>query len=94
MDILGILIRLPLAPSPLFLLIFLGRLYTMLDVSSTGPLAQTRQANDPEFQEVGGVVDVHTITPEEVLQQARSIFHPWKLEMAVPLSWFAVWKSK
>jgi phenol 2-monooxygenase (NADPH) len=70
------------------------RLYTKLDVSVTGPLAKTRQANDPDFKEVGGVVDVHSITPDEVLTQARRVFHPWKLEMATPLSWFAVWKSE
>ena len=58
----------------------------------TGPLAHSRQAKDPDFKEVGGVVDVHSITPEEVLEQARKVFHPWKLEMVAPLSWFAVWK--
>jgi phenol 2-monooxygenase len=37
---------------------------------------------------------VHTITPEEVLEQANKIFSPYKLKFAAPLSWFAVWKSK
>ncbi|KAL8717976.1 MAG: hypothetical protein Q9225_004835 [Loekoesia sp. 1 TL-2023] len=41
------------------------------DVSSSGLLAKNRQANDPDFKEVGGVVDHHTITPEEVLILAR-----------------------
>ena len=44
--------------------------------------------------EAGGNVDVHTITPEEVLEQANKIFAPYTLKFAAPLSWFAVWKSK
>jgi phenol 2-monooxygenase len=39
-------------------------------------------------------VDAHTVTPEEVLEQANKIFAPYKLKFAAPLSWFAVWKSK
>ena len=70
------------------------RLYTQLDVSSTGALSQSRQEADPSFKESGGRVDVHSITPEEVLAQANRIFAPYKLEFASPLSWFAVWKSK
>ncbi|EDU42704.1 FAD binding domain containing protein [Pyrenophora tritici-repentis Pt-1C-BFP] len=67
-------------------------LYTQLDVSQTGPLAASRQAQDASFKEAGGRVDVHTITPEEVLEQANKIFAPYTLKFAAPLSWFAVWK--
>jgi hypothetical protein len=70
-----------------------GRLYTQLDISQTGSLAASRQASDPSFAESGGQVDVHSITPEEVLEQANRIFAPYKLSFAAPLSWFAVWKS-
>ncbi|KAL2869076.1 FAD binding domain-containing protein [Aspergillus lucknowensis] len=68
------------------------RLYTQLDVSSTGPIAQSRLARDIDFQESGGRVDVHSITADEVLEQANRIFAPYKLKFAAPLSWFAVWK--
>ena len=69
------------------------RLYTQLDTSTTGPLAQSRQSkNNAEFQESGGHVDVHSVTAEEVLQQANKIFSPYELKFAAPLSWFAVWK--
>ncbi|KAL4890074.1 FAD binding domain-containing protein [Aspergillus ambiguus] len=68
------------------------RLYTQLNVSQTGPLAASRQAKDPSFSETGGQVDIHSITPEEVLEQANRIFAPYKLSFAAPLSWFAVWK--
>ena len=69
------------------------RLYTQLDTSATGPLAASRQAADPSFAEAGGNVDVHSITPEEVLEQANRIFSPYKLKFGSPLSWFAIWKS-
>lgn len=68
-----------------------GRLYTQLDVSATGSIAQSRQAAG--FAESGGQVDVHSITPDEVLAQANRIFAPYTLKFAAPLSWFAVWKS-
>ncbi|KAI5814558.1 FAD binding domain-containing protein [Pyronema omphalodes] len=68
------------------------RLYTQLDTSATGPLARSRQANDPSFKESGGNVDIHSITAEEVLEQANKIFFPYKLTFAAPLSWFAIWK--
>ncbi|KAI1486884.1 FAD binding domain-containing protein [Biscogniauxia mediterranea] len=68
------------------------RLYTMLDISATGPISMSRQAADPSFRESGGQVDVHSITPDEVLEQANRIFSPYKLKFAAPLSWFAVWK--
>jgi hypothetical protein len=68
-------------------------LYTQLDISSTGPIAQSRLARDLNFQESGGRVDVHSITADEVLEQANRIFAPYKLKFAAPLSWFAVWKS-
>ncbi|KAK4695814.1 hypothetical protein P7C71_g2001, partial [Lecanoromycetidae sp. Uapishka_2] len=45
-----------------------------------------------EFQESGGHVDAHSVTAEEVLQQANKIFSPYKLKFAAPLSWFTVWK--
>ncbi|KAI0409180.1 FAD binding domain-containing protein [Xylaria palmicola] len=68
------------------------RLYTQLDLSMTGPLAASRQAKDPTFNEAGGKIDVHSITPEEVLEQANRIFSPYKLKFGAPLSWFAIWK--
>jgi phenol 2-monooxygenase len=68
-------------------------LYTQLNLSQTGPLAASRQARDPSFGESGGQLDIHSITPEEVLEQANRIFAPYKLSFAAPLSWFAVWKS-
>ncbi|KAI1495528.1 FAD binding domain-containing protein [Biscogniauxia marginata] len=68
------------------------RLYTQLDISATGPISVSRQAADPSFAESGGQVDVHSITPDEVLEQANRIFAPYKLRFAEPLSWFAVWK--
>ncbi|KAH8168198.1 hypothetical protein CIB48_g18 [Xylaria polymorpha] len=67
-------------------------LYTQLDLSMTGPLATSRQAKDPAFNEAGGKIDVHSITPEEVLEQANRIFSPYKLKFGAPLSWFAIWK--
>ncbi|KAI8630831.1 FAD binding domain-containing protein [Xylariaceae sp. FL1651] len=68
------------------------RLYTQLNISHTGPLGASRSARDPSFAEAGGNVDVHSITPEEVLEQANRIFSPYKLKFAAPLSWFAIWK--
>ncbi|KAL8886460.1 MAG: hypothetical protein Q9205_007480 [Flavoplaca limonia] len=69
------------------------RLYTQLDTSMTGTIAQSRQAkNSSEFQESGGHVDAHSVTADEVLQQANKIFAPYKLKFAAPLSWFTVWK--
>ena len=70
------------------------RLYTQLDISHTGPISASRQAKDPTFMETGGNVDVHSITPEEVLEQANKIFAPFELKFASSLSWFAIWKSK
>lgn len=75
-------------------LLTIGSLYTQLDVSSTGSLAQSRQQRDAAFAEAGGQVNIHSITPEEVLEQANRIFSPYKLKVASPLSWFAIWKSK
>lgn len=69
------------------------RLYTQLDTSTTGTIAQSRQAkNSAEFQESGGHVDAHSVTANEVLEQANKIFDPYKLKFAAPLSWFTVWK--
>ncbi|KAJ5170458.1 uncharacterized protein N7500_003241 [Penicillium coprophilum] len=68
------------------------RLYTQLDTSQHGPLAASRQAIDPEVAESGGQIDVESITPDEVLEQANRIFAPYKLKFGAPLSWFAVWK--
>ena len=69
------------------------RLYTQLDVSSTGAIGKSRQASDPSFREAGGNVDVHSVTPEEVLAQANRIFSPYKITFGAPLSWFAIWKG-
>ncbi|KAF2821203.1 hypothetical protein CC86DRAFT_359922 [Ophiobolus disseminans] len=68
------------------------RLYTQLDVSHTGAISESRQAKNQAFAESGGNVDVHSITPDEVLEQANRIFAPYKLKFAAPLSWFAIWK--
>ena len=69
------------------------RLYTQLDTSTTGHIAQSRQSkNSAEFQESGGHVDAHSVTAEEVLEQANKIFSPYTLKFAAPLSWFTVWK--
>ncbi|KAK4196478.1 FAD binding domain-containing protein [Triangularia verruculosa] len=68
------------------------RLYTQLDVSQTGPIAAARQQSDASFAEAGGRVEIETVTPEEVLEQANRIFAPYKLKFAAPLSWFAIWK--
>jgi phenol 2-monooxygenase (NADPH) len=70
------------------------RLYTQLDISSTGPIAQSRQGKSQAFQEEGGHVESSSITAEEVLEQANRIFAPYKLKFASSLSWFAVWKSE
>ena len=68
------------------------RLYTQLDTSATGPIAESRQAKDSEFRESGGHVEASTVTAEEVLAQANRIFAPYTLKFASPLSWFTVWK--
>ncbi|KAI0465611.1 FAD binding domain-containing protein [Xylaria cf. heliscus] len=68
------------------------RLYTQLDLSMTGALAKSRQSKDPAFNEAGGKIDIHSITPEEVLVQANRIFSPYQLKFGAPLSWFAIWK--
>ncbi|KAI1146765.1 FAD binding domain-containing protein [Nemania diffusa] len=68
------------------------RLYTQLNISMAGPLGASRNARDPTFAESGGNVDIHSITPEEVLEQANRIFAPYKLKFGAPLSWFAIWK--
>ncbi|KAF2836622.1 hypothetical protein M501DRAFT_1007312 [Patellaria atrata CBS 101060] len=68
------------------------RLYTQLDVSYTGPIAASRQARDPTFVETGGKVSIHSITPEEVLEQTNKIFAPYKVRFGAPLSWFTIWK--
>lgn len=57
-------------------------------------MARDMHANNPDLQEFQGQVDIHSITPDDVLKQARKNFHPWKLEMVSPLSWFAIWKSE
>ncbi|KND89112.1 Phenol 2-monooxygenase [Tolypocladium ophioglossoides CBS 100239] len=62
------------------------RLYTQLDVSHTGSISQSRQARDLAFAEAGGRVEAHSITPNEVLEQANRIFAPYKLKFAAPLS--------
>ncbi|KAL9637920.1 MAG: hypothetical protein Q9164_001893 [Protoblastenia rupestris] len=54
----------------------------------------SRHATDDDFHESGGKVDINSITPEEVLEQANRIFAPYKLKFAAPLSWFAIWRSE
>ncbi len=83
----------PLKRSWVIWILIVHRLYTQLDVSSTGAIGRSRQAKDPSFQEAGGNVDVHSVTPEEVLAQANRIFSPYKITFGAPLSWFAVWKG-
>ncbi|KAH7325588.1 FAD binding domain-containing protein [Stachybotrys elegans] len=68
------------------------RLYTQLDISKTGPISASRLSKDPTFAESGGNVDVHSITPDEVLEQANKIFAPYTLKFATTLSWFSIWK--
>ncbi|KAL9002043.1 MAG: hypothetical protein Q9188_005009 [Gyalolechia gomerana] len=69
------------------------RLYTQLDTSTTGTIAQSRQAkNRAEFQESGGHVDAYSGTADEILEQAYKIFAPYELKFAAPLSWLTVWK--
>ena len=64
-----------------------GRIYTKLSAERVQELAEDRR-------EVGGRVDVHSITAEEVLEQTNKVFAPYKVKFAAPLSWFAVWKSR
>ncbi|KAI5926689.1 FAD binding domain-containing protein [Camillea tinctor] len=68
------------------------RMYTQLDLSATGPIAESMQAKDPSFIESGGHVDIHSITPEHVLEQTNKIFAPYTLKFASTVSWFAIWK--
>ncbi|KAK4145921.1 FAD binding domain-containing protein [Dichotomopilus funicola] len=85
-------LRIPFDGRALTHTFLLLRLYTQLDVSHTGPISASRQAKDPNFAESGGKVEVHSITPEEVLEQANKIFAPYTLKFAAPLSWFAIWR--
>ncbi|KDQ24257.1 hypothetical protein PLEOSDRAFT_1067151 [Pleurotus ostreatus PC15] len=39
----------------------------------------------------GGRLNITNVTPEEILEQANKIFHPFKLKFGSPLSWFTVW---
>ena len=59
----------------------------------TEALKKVRQENDADFKEAGGVAQIDSMTPEEVLDQVRKMFHPWNLEMAAPLSWFVAFNS-
>ncbi|KAJ5971621.1 FAD binding domain-containing protein [Penicillium vulpinum] len=68
------------------------RLYTQLNMSLIERARQARQERDPGFQEAGGRVDVHSITPEEVLEQSNRIFAPYTVKFASPLTWYAIWK--
>lgn len=63
------------------------RIYTKLSAETVQTLAKDRR-------ESGGRVDVHSITAEQVLEQANKVFAPYKISFAAPLSWFAVWKSE
>ncbi|KAL9094759.1 MAG: hypothetical protein Q9165_003030 [Trypethelium subeluteriae] len=68
------------------------RLYTQLNLSLIERVRRTKQENDPTFKEAGGKIDVHSITPEEVLIQANRIFAPFFVKFASPLTWYAIWK--
>ena len=77
-----------------FLLLFQGsglansgdRLYTKLDAEKVKDLVKDGRGS-------GGRVDVHSITAEEVLEQANKVFAPYRVNFASPLSWFAVWNG-
>ena len=62
------------------------RLYTKLDAEKVRDLVKDGRGS-------GGRVDVHSITAEEVLEQANKVFTPYRLSFASPLSWFAVWNG-
>ncbi|KAL1850581.1 hypothetical protein Plec18170_006866 [Paecilomyces lecythidis] len=68
------------------------RLYTQLNKSLIDRVRRERQERDPSFKEAGGKVDVHSITPDEVLEQANRIFAPYTVRFASPLTWYAIWK--
>ncbi|KAI9705384.1 MAG: hypothetical protein M1820_005214 [Bogoriella megaspora] len=68
------------------------RLYTQLDLSLIERVRKTKQENDPTFKEAGGKIDVHSITPEEVMEQTNRIFAPFTVKFASPLTWYAIWK--
>ena len=59
-------------------------IYTQLDDGRVKSLPQSNRT---------GRVDGHSITAEQVLEQANRIFAPFTLRFAAALSWFAVWKS-
>ena len=62
------------------------RIYTRLSAKHVKELAEDRR-------EAGGRVDVHSITPEELLEQTNKVFAPYTVRFASPLSWFAIWKG-
>ena len=62
------------------------RIYTRLSPERVKELAEDRR-------EAGGRVDVHSITPEELLEQTNKVFAPYTVRFAGPLSWFAIWKG-
>ncbi|RAH42804.1 FAD binding domain-containing protein [Aspergillus brunneoviolaceus CBS 621.78] len=68
------------------------RLYTQLNLPLIERIAKERQERDPSFKEAGGKVDTNSITPDEVLEQANRIFTPYTVQVASPLTWFAIWK--
>jgi hypothetical protein len=70
----------------------LDRIYTLLDVSSDGPISEARKAKG--FHEPGITVDVNTITPEETLEHTNRIFSPYTVAFKSPLSWFALWRGQ
>lgn len=61
------------------------RIYTRLDAERVKELAEDRR-------EAGGRVDVHSITPDELLEQTNKVFAPYTVRFAAPLAWFAIWK--
>ena len=62
------------------------RLCTKLDAEKVKNLVKDGRGS-------GGRVDVHSITAEEVLEQANQVFTPYRVSFASPLSWFAVWNG-
>jgi phenol 2-monooxygenase len=68
------------------------RLYTQLSRQLIERVQKEKHEKDPTFKEAGGRIDVHSITPDEVLEQANKIFSPFTVKFASPLTWYAIWK--
>ena len=83
----------PLITSWVIQKLTIHRLYTQLDMSSTGAISEIRRAKGAISPEAAADIDVDSVTPEEVLAQANRIFSPYKVTFGAALSWFAVWKG-